>query len=245
MSTHDVIKEKENPVNNVPKQAGANRNSSALPEEKTSKKRKTISEDPQKDCTIDDILKSVSQSFEMLSDDQQFNVTDDSIYENGLGGKNELPSVKDIENEKITAASIGKLRELLNLSSTVESVNTRVCRFCNVEFLSSKSFRLHRATECKTSECQYCLQNFEEKVDYDRHVLIHRGVIRPYTCSECTFCTDKKWNFEDHVSLHTGIYRFWCLLCEFQAKRFVDLKAHTQTSHPEVNLTALESLVSK
>ncbi|RXG57305.1 Zinc finger protein [Armadillidium vulgare] len=244
LSTHEITKEKENTVNNDSQQMEGNSNSSILPEEKASKKRKTISEDPPKDCTIDDVLKSVSQSFERLSDDQ-FNATDDSIYENGLGNRSELSSVNNQGNEKITAASIGRLKELLNLNSGVESVNTRVCRFCNVEFLSSKAFRIHRATECKTLECQYCLQNFEEKADYDSHVLIHKGIIRPYTCSECTFCTDKKWNFEDHVSLHTGIYRFWCLLCEFQAKRFCDLKTHTNVSHPEVNLNALETLVSK
>ncbi|KAB7507549.1 Zinc finger and BTB domain-containing protein 24 [Armadillidium nasatum] len=245
LSTHEITKEKENTVNNGSKQMEGNSNSHIFPEDKASKKRKTIPENPPKDCTIDDVLKSVSQSFEMLSDDQQFNVTDDSIYENALGSRSELSSVNGQENEKITAASIGRLKELLNLNSGVESVNTRVCRFCNVEFLSSKAFRIHRATECKTLECQYCLQNFEEKADYDSHVLIHKGIIRPYTCSECTFCTDKKWNFEDHVSLHTGIYRFWCLLCEFQAKRFCDLKTHTNICHPEVNVNALETLVSK
>lgn len=106
-----------------------------------------------------------------------------------------------------------------------------VCEYCNKQYASRTSIKLHTVmahSETKPFQCAECGKGFAFKSQMISHTRMHTGE-RPFACQTCGKTFSAMLNLVQHNRIHTGERPFECSFCGNRFSQRSHLQTHVRT----------------
>ncbi|ESN94118.1 hypothetical protein HELRODRAFT_103045 [Helobdella robusta] len=106
-----------------------------------------------------------------------------------------------------------------------------VCEFCNKQYASRTSIKLHTVmahSDSKPFQCHECGKGFAFKSQMISHTRMHTGE-RPFECQTCGKTFSAMLNLVQHNRIHTGERPFECSYCGNRFSQRSHLQTHVRT----------------